>query len=85
MRVQAGTGNTALVACWEHAEYVTSLAEPVMRLLDRADRDQRKVVIARGSRMIASSNKGPCKERRVFNIPDVPRLVVASLRGGVDG
>ena len=50
--------HTALVACWEHAEYVTSLAEPVMRLLDRADRDQRKVVIARGSRMIASSNKG---------------------------
>ena len=34
------------------------MAEPVMRLLDRADRDRRKVVIARGSRMIASSNKG---------------------------
>ena len=54
---------TALVACWEHAEYVTSLAEPVMRLLDRADRDRRKVVIARGSRMIASSNKGPQRRK----------------------
>ena len=70
--------HTGLVACWEHAEYVTSLAEPVMRLLDRADRDQRKVVIARGSRMIASSNKGRGKGR-VFDIPDVPRLVVAPL------